>query len=99
MSDILLVSPLAEERPVPRWRRTLRHRGLVAGGVLLLAVVLAAAFGSLFVGDPQEINPIARLMPPGEEAVFGTDHLGRDILARTLHGGRVSLLVGLSVAL
>lgn len=79
-------------------RRILRHRGIVAGGLLLLAMVIGALIAPFVVGDPQELNPIARLMPPGEEALFGTDHLGRDILARTLHGGRVSLLVGLSVA-
>lgn len=81
-----------------RLRRILRHRGIVVGGMLLTAMVVGALLAPFVTGDPQELNPIARLMPPSEEAWFGTDHLGRDILTRTLHGGRVSLLVGLSVA-
>lgn len=79
-------------------RRVLRHRGIVVGGLLLTVIVLSSVFAPFLVVDPQELNPISRLMPPGEEGLFGTDHLGRDILARTLHGGRVSLFVGLSVA-
>lgn len=79
-------------------RRMLRHRGIVAGGMLLSVIIVGSLFAPLLALDPQELNPIARLMPPGEEGLFGTDHLGRDILARTLHGGRVSLFVGISVA-
>lgn len=82
----------------PALRRILRHRGIVVGGLLLAAMVAGALIAPFVTGDPQELNPIMRLMPPGEEAWFGTDHLGRDIMTRTLHGGRVSLLVGLSVA-
>jgi hypothetical protein len=48
--------------------------------------------------DPAEINPIDRLQPPSQEHWFGTDHLGRDIYARTIYGSRVSLLVGLCVS-
>jgi peptide/nickel transport system permease protein len=70
----------------------------MVGGALLAAMMAGALLAPLVTGDPQELNPIMRLMPPGEEAWFGTDHLGRDILTRTLHGGRVSLFVGLSVA-
>lgn len=82
----------------PLLRRILRHRGIMVGGALLAAMMAGALLAPLVTGDPQELNPIMRLMPPGEEAWFGTDHLGRDILTRTLHGGRVSLFVGLSVA-
>ncbi|MCU0983885.1 MAG: ABC transporter permease [Acetobacteraceae bacterium] len=93
----------AETLPRRGWsgtlRRVLRHRGIVVGGTLLAAIVLGSILAPLLAVDPQELNPIARLMPPGEEGFFGTDHLGRDILARTLYGGRVSLFVGISVAL
>jgi peptide/nickel transport system permease protein len=96
---------MAQAETLPRrgWsstlRRVLRHRGIVVGGTLLSVIVLGSVFAPLLAVDPQELNPIARLMPPGEEGFFGTDHLGRDILARTLYGGRVSLFVGISVAL
>jgi peptide/nickel transport system permease protein len=48
--------------------------------------------------DPLGINPIARIRPPAAEHWFGTDMLGRDVYSRALHGSRVSLTVGFSVA-
>ena len=82
------------------WLRLLgRHRAIVLGGALL-AVILALSLAAPLIAafDPLEIDPVDRLMPPDGVHLFGTDHLGRDIFARTLHGGRVSLLVGVSVA-
>jgi peptide/nickel transport system permease protein len=49
-------------------------------------------------GDPNNMNPVNRLKPPSSEVWFGTDHLGRDVFARVVFGGRVSLLVGFLVA-
>jgi len=49
--------------------------------------------------DAQQMNPSVRLRPPDAEHPFGTDHFGRDVFARTLYGGRISLRVGLIVAL
>jgi len=66
---------------------------------VLVFFVLLSAFGPLFVGDPITAG-FPKLLPPGSaEHVLGTDHLGRDFLARVINGGRVSLLVGFSVAL
>jgi len=48
--------------------------------------------------DPEEINPVDRLQSPSLEHWFGTEHLGRDIFARALYGGRVSLIGGLCVS-
>ncbi|GAA4415923.1 ABC transporter permease [Georgenia halophila] len=64
---------------------------------VLLAMILVAFLGPVFAGDPVATgNPI--MHPPSAEYPFGTDHLGRDFLARVLHGGRTSLIVGFSVA-
>lgn len=64
---------------------------------LLLAFVLVAIFGPMFVDNPRAAA-FPRLLPPGGEHLLGTDMLGRDYLARVVHGGRISLLVGFSVA-
>ena len=44
------------------------------------------------------MKPVNRLKPPSALNWFGTDHLGRDVWARTVYGARISLVVGLSVA-
>ena len=64
-------------------------------------VVLVLLSGVLFPGGGTEVNLIARLSEPFQSSAFplGTDPLGRDILARIVHGGRISLLVGLFSAL
>jgi peptide/nickel transport system permease protein len=67
--------------------------GLLAGFLLL------ALFAPLLVGDSVTIDTAQRLRPPGEMHWFGTDHLGRDLFARTLAGTRISLIVGGAVAI
>jgi len=76
-----------------------RHPTAVAGGLILLLIVLIALFAP-YLGtiDPQAINPIRRLRPPNAENWFGTDSVGRDLYSRVLYGARVSLIVGFSVA-
>ena len=77
-----------------------RHPTIVIGGVLLgligLMAVLAPYLGTT---DPQALSPLQRLRWPSPEHWFGTDMLGRDVYSRTVYGARVSLTVGLSVAL
>jgi peptide/nickel transport system permease protein len=76
-----------------------RHPTMFLGMLLLLLVSVVALGAPLWAAlDPEEINPIDRLQPPSLEHWFGTDHLGRDIYARTIYGGRISLLVGLCVS-
>jgi peptide/nickel transport system permease protein len=48
--------------------------------------------------DPQRLSPRTRLEPPSAQRWFGTDHYGRDVYSRTLHGGRISFVVGGTVA-
>jgi peptide/nickel transport system permease protein len=79
-------------------RRLARHRKVVLAGGFLLLVVVAVALGPLLYRlDPTKIDLTAVLQPaatPGHP--LGTDENGRDVLARLLSGGRVSLLVGLA---
>src|SRR6266508_2201264 len=76
-------------------RRTLGHTGLMLGASLL--VLFVAPY------DPYVQDLLNRLVPPvwyekGSWAhVLGTDNLGRDYLSRAVYGGRISLLIGLSV--
>ena len=75
-----------------------RNPTIVIGAVLLIVVVIAALAAPWITGDPVLLIPADRLLPPGAHYWLGTDHLGRDIYARTVHGARISLLVGLIVA-
>jgi len=92
---------IEREARQPRWLRfSKRHPMLVFGLVLLLAMVFLALFAPWLTSyDPTEMNVIERLKPASAAHVFGTDAMGRDIFSRTLHGARVSLLVGFCVAL
>ena len=78
-------------------RQLLRNPLGIAGGVLLLLVLLTAALAPLLAPyDPSQVNfdlPFQRAFTEGYP--LGTDDLGRDILSRIVHGTRVSLLVGL----
>ena len=76
-----------------------RNPTIVAGGVLLTLITLAALLAPLIARDPIAFEPINRLRGPSTEFWLGTDSLGRDVYARMIYGARISLLVGLSVAL
>ncbi len=74
--------------------------GILLMGVLVLAGLLA---GVISGADPMESNLLIRLEAPGGEHLLGTDHLGRDELARLLYGARLSmgiafLILGISIA-
>ena len=71
-----------------------------AGSLIVLALVTLGALLAPLIApyDPNLIDPLRRLQAPSTTHLLGTDDLGRDILSRLLHGGRVSLIVGLTVA-
>jgi len=94
VSEALLASPSL------KWRWLRKNPTLILGGLLLL-IVAAISIGAPFIAshDPQAIDPIARLQASSAEHLFGTDGLGRDVFSRTVWGGRVSLIVALSVAI
>ncbi|TIO24081.1 ABC transporter permease [Mesorhizobium sp.] len=81
---------------LPRVAR--RHPLVIIGGGLLAVLILLALAAPLYAGDPMNMDPFKRLQPPSAEMWFGSDHLGRDVFARTVFGARISLLVGLTAA-
>ena len=77
-----------------------RHPTVALGSAILLMMVLIAVVAP-YLGtiDPQALSPIRRLRFPQAAYWFGTDMLGRDVYSRVIYGTRISLEVGLSVAL
>lgn len=84
-----------------------RHFAAVLGSPTIivalayLAIVMSATIFAPFLtsADPSDLDPGARLQPISAAHPLGTDALGRDLFARILYGGRVSLAVGLGVTL
>ena len=83
-----------------------RRAGLaISAGYLILVGLLAIARhavardgAGLVPFGPDSVSIAERLQPPGGSHLFGTDELGRDLLARMIHGGAVSLAVGFTAA-
>ncbi|MBW6494779.1 MAG: ABC transporter permease, partial [Burkholderiaceae bacterium] len=88
------------------WRRIVRNRAVMVGGTLLLVIVVVALFAPwLSPHDAYAQDLVNRTVPPVWYDAgswlhpLGTDPLGRDYLSRLFYGGRISLLIGISVAL
>ena len=75
-----------------------KNRNVSFGLSVLLIVIFAALLGPIFTKDPFSLAPMSRLKPPGDFGLFGNDQLGRDVFSRVVNGGRISLTVGLAVA-
>jgi peptide/nickel transport system permease protein len=91
-------------KPVPAaspWRRAVAARYVLALlaaavlGVIVLCAILSPFMGTI---DPRALAPTQRLKPPSELFWLGTDQFGRDVWSRVVYGARVSLTVGLAVA-
>ncbi len=100
------VSAEAREAGHATLRRLLRLRwGVGAAAVLLLIVATSVFAGWIAPHDPLAVDIRHRLTPPAwmeggtTEHLLGTDQVGRDLLARMIYGGRVSLLVGITAVL
>lgn len=86
--------------PEQAWRKTWRvfaaNRPALGALVVLLIIVIAGLIGPYLVAEnPFEMVNVP-LLPPGEEALLGTDFLGRDVFTALVHGARATLLIGLS---
>ena len=78
------------------WRRALRHRSFVAGGVLTLSVISAALLSLLWTPWPAyEIDMAHKLNPLSSAHWLGTDMLGRDIVSLLMVGAQTSIMVGI----
>jgi peptide/nickel transport system permease protein len=76
-----------------------RYPFAVIGAATLLLMGFIAIFAPyLATVDPQAVTPLNRLKPPSWQDWFGTDALGRDVYSRVMYGARVSLTVGIAVA-
>ncbi|MEZ7846299.1 MAG: ABC transporter permease [Rhodospirillales bacterium] len=85
------------------WKRFCQHRLAVVSAVTLILLVFISSCAPLWVSvfdlDGQTVDLFNRFQPVSAAHPLGTDELGRDVLARLIEGGRVSLFVGLIAAL
>lgn len=104
LSTIILTerADVSEDAPFVSFilRLIRKHPALIVGLLLLsIIAILATAAPWVAVHDPQAMDPLARLQGASAEHWLGTDALGRDVFSRLVWGGRVSVVVGLSVAI
>lgn len=77
-----------------------RNPAAVAGALMLVLIVAIAVFGPLvYDADPFAITAMPMSPPFSQDALLGTDYLGRDILTGLVYGGRATLAVGAIAAL
>lgn len=81
-------------------RKLLNNRLAVFGGIVFLVILLACIFAPLITSyDPLAVDMKSILKAPSADHLFGTDKVGRDLFARVLYGGRLSILIGFGSAL
>lgn len=100
--DIPVLGEREAARPTltPRqliWRRFRRHRMALMGMIGFILLLLFIFVGSILVTEKKanEVDLQARLSPPSANHWMGTDSTGRDLFARIIHGGQISLIVGI----
>lgn len=83
------------------WRRFRRHKMAMVGAVTLILLFIYSFGGALVFSEDyaNETNTPERLSPPSAEHPFGTDTIGRDVMARTIYGGQISLIIGLTAVI
>lgn len=103
-----VASLLADELETPpltlgqlTWRRFRRHKMAMAGSVMLIILIVYSFLGVIFYSEKEAnfTDTKARLTSPNSEHIFGTDTVGRNVLARTIYGGQISILIGITAML
>lgn len=99
--ELILPRPAPEARSWPvALGRFARKKPLgAAGGLLVVALILGAAFAELLATHNPVRTSTRVLVAPGAEFLLGTDNLGRDLWSRVIYGSRISLEVGLASTL
>ena len=106
--SVAIIEPGADNLEAPpltlgqmTWRRFRRHKMALAGTVVIILLFLYAFGGALiFTEDEANFTDTGlRLTAPTGTHLFGTDTVGRDILIRTIYGGQISLLIGLTAVI
>ena len=78
------------------WAQFRKHKPAMAGMIVLIILISGVMIGPfVYTIDPEHIDITLASLSPTAEHPFGTDDLGRDTLARNLHGGRISIAVGI----
>jgi peptide/nickel transport system permease protein len=80
-------------------RRFWRHKPAVVGLIILIILILSAILAPFITMDPDALSVSERKQGPSAAHILGTDEAGRDVFARTLYGGRISLTIGLAATL
>lgn len=107
--DLRLPSPTVGEEPTPvddigkprslwqdAWADLRRNKLFIIGSLLVLVLIIMAAFPQLFTSvDPRSCSLSNSRQPPSADAWFGYDLQGCDVYARTIYGARASILVGI----
>ncbi len=109
LPDIRSIKPLTlDELEAPplslgkmAWLKFRRHKMALVGVGILILIILYCTFGSFIFSEKYaNYNDTGiALQPPSRAHPFGTDVIGRDILARTIYGGQISLLIGLTAVM
>jgi peptide/nickel transport system permease protein len=94
---LVLQEPPADTMQRRMLRRFLRHRMAVSGLLLLAFIALYVIAGTIFFSEFDSINnnTSIALNAPSSDHLMGTDRIGRDVMARTIYGGQISLLIGI----
>jgi peptide/nickel transport system permease protein len=78
------------------WGRLKRNKGAIVGACILMFFIAVSVLAPVLAPHPIDAMKLEdRFIPPSAEHWLGTDEFGRDILSRMMHGGRVSLMMGL----
>lgn len=97
LEAVAMVNANYTKRSVQIWRQYKKNTGAVIGMVILcmfIVIAIASSFIWDYETDITGLNASERLLKPCLKHLFGTDHMGRDLLARVFYGTRYSLLIG-----